>query len=287
MRALYLPDLDAHLCYHDLGGHEPVCVYLHGLGLASSADVPAIARHPLLAPYRALLVDLLGFGFSDHPAAFPHTLEAHAPTIAHLLDHLGLRDCHLVGHSLGGTIAIVLAAACPDLVASLVVAEPNLEPEDTTLSRTIADQTEAEYVATGHATLVARAETWAAEDPAMSTYPSTLRAADPRAMHRSAAALVTVSLRQTFLALTLPRTYVFGAQTLPHHHEAWLRVAGVAVAVVPDAGHLMLTGNPDGVARVIAASLPAPDRDAERVTPGSASPHGHPTAFVTVPIRPG
>jgi len=39
-------------------------------------------------------------------------------------------------------VVIVLAVARPDLVAGLVVIEPNLEPEDATLGWTIADQTE-------------------------------------------------------------------------------------------------------------------------------------------------
>jgi pimeloyl-ACP methyl ester carboxylesterase len=82
MQNLYLPELDAHLCYHDLPGEEPVCVYLHGLGSASSADFPHIARHRQLARYRALLIDLLGYGFSERPAAFSHTLAAHADITA-------------------------------------------------------------------------------------------------------------------------------------------------------------------------------------------------------------
>lgn len=256
MQALLLPDLDAHLCFHDLGGHEPVCVYLHGLGSAASADVPTIVRDPRLASYRALLVDLLGFGFSDRPERFPYTLEAHAGTIARLLEHLDLQRCHLIGHSVGGSVAIALAAARPDLVAGLVVLEPNLDPEDATLSRVVAEQTEEAYVAAGHAKLVAQAEGWAAEDVTYATYVGTLRAADPRAMHRSATALIAASLRETFFGLRLPRTYVFGARTLPHHHEAFLRGSDVAVMVVPDAGHDMLTTNPNGVANVLAATLP-------------------------------
>lgn len=71
---LYFPEFDAHLCYHDLAGEEPVCVYLHGLGTASSADFPHIARDPQLTRYRALLIDLLGLrlqrstgGVLSHP----------------------------------------------------------------------------------------------------------------------------------------------------------------------------------------------------------------------------
>ncbi len=255
MRALHLPDLDAHLCYHDLAGREPACVWLHGLGSASSADFPAIVRHPRLVPYRALLVDLLGFGFSDRPQAFSYTLEAHAETVARLLDRLALRGCRVIGHSFGGSVAIVLAASRPDLVAGLIVAEPNLEPEDATLSRTVADQTEAGFVAAGHAALVAEAEGWAAEIPAWAAYPGTLRAADPGAMHRSATALVAASLDGVFFGLTLPRTYVFGAQTLPHRHEALLRAGGVPVAVVPDAGHGMPGENPAGFAEAVAEAL--------------------------------
>jgi pimeloyl-ACP methyl ester carboxylesterase len=257
VQTFHLPDLAADLCYHDLPGGEPVWVYLHGLGSASSADFPAIARQPRLAPYRALLVDLLGFGFSDPPENFSHTLEAHAATVANLLEHLGLEGCHLVGHSFGGSVAIVLAAARPDLIGSLVVAEPNLEPEDATLSGMIVAQTEEEYAASGHANLIAQAEAWAAEGtdvPAI--YAKILRMADARAMHRSATNLVAVSLGETFLNLCMPRTYLYGALTLPHRHEAMLRAAGVPVAVVPGIGHAMMDAEPSVVAGILAGTLP-------------------------------
>lgn len=257
MPSLYLADLDAHLSYHDLAGRAPVCVYVHGLGLASSADFPSIARDPQLAPYRAVLVDLLGYGFSDRPAGFSHTLEAHADVIAHLLDQLGLQDCHVIGHSMGGSIAIALAARRPDLVGALIVAEPNLDPEDASFSGVIVARwpTEEAFVTAGHATLITEAE---AEARPLSTslttgsYAGTLRAADARALYRCSGALVGCELRETFFNLTMPRTYVYGAHTLPHRHESWLQAEGVPVAVVPEAGHDMLVTNPGAFAAVIA-----------------------------------
>jgi pimeloyl-ACP methyl ester carboxylesterase len=257
MQNLYLPELDAHLCYHDLPGEEPVCVYLHGLGSASSADFPHIARHPELAHYRALLIDLLGYGFSDRPAAYSHTLEAHAEVIARLLDQLGLRQCHVIGHSMGGSIAIALAAARPDLVSGLVVAECNFDPEDATFSQMIVDQarSEEEYISTVHADLVAQAEGWAAAEPVLGSFPGTLRAADPRAVYRCSIALVECHLREIFFGLAMPRTYVFGAQTLPHHHEPLLAAGGVPIAVVPEAGHMMPGENPEAFTAIIASTI--------------------------------
>ncbi|HET7034731.1 MAG TPA: alpha/beta hydrolase [Thermomicrobiaceae bacterium] len=262
MESLYLPDLDAHLCYHDLPGEAPATVYLHGLGSASSADFPRIARDPRLASHGALLIDLLGFGFSDRPAAFPHTLEAHVETVARLLDHLSLRQCHVVGHSMGGSIAIALAAARPDLVSGLVVAECNLDPEDATFSQMIVDQspTEEAYVASGHAAVIALAEEWAAANPAFGSYPGTLRAADPRAVFRCSLALVGCHLRETFFGLNVPRTFVFGALTLPDRLEPMLADAGVAVAVVPDAGHGMVGENPAAFAAIVASAMADEDR---------------------------
>ena len=258
MHSIYLPELSAHLCYHDLPGQEPVCVYLHGIGNASSAEFAHIPHDPRLASYRAVLIDLLGFGFSDRPADFPHTFAAHAEVVARLLDHLELRRCHVIGHSMSGSLAIVLAASRPDLVSGLIVSECNLEPADATFSQMVIDQspTEDEYVATGHAAIIAQAEDWATTEPGLGSFPGTLRAADPRAMYRCALALTTCELRETFFGLEVPRTYLFGAKSLPHRHESLL-AGRVPMAVVPDAGHEMMVDNPEAYAAILAGIVTA------------------------------
>lgn len=259
MRRVSVPQFAVHVASHDLPGGEPAVVFLHGLGSAASADFPAVVRDPLLAPRRALLVDMPGFGFSDQPPGFPHTLEAHADVVARVLDDLGVSRCVVVGHSFGGSVATVLAASRPDLVAALIVAEPNLEPEDATFSRMVVEAapTEDDYVAPGHAAIVAEVERWAEDDPAMDSFPGTLRIADPRAVYRCSMALVTCSLGAAFAALPMPRTYVFGERTLPHRHRAMMDDAGVAVAIVPDAGHGMVGENPAAFAQIVARAAPA------------------------------
>jgi pimeloyl-ACP methyl ester carboxylesterase len=96
------------------GGGEPLLL-VHGLG-GAAANWLALA--PLLLPGRAMLVpDLPGHGGSEAlPAA--QSLNAYADRLALLLD----RPAAVVGHSLGGAIALRLAIRRPELVSALVLA---------------------------------------------------------------------------------------------------------------------------------------------------------------------
>src|SRR5258706_9529580 len=109
MQSYFLPQWNAFLRYHDLPGNGPIRVYLPGLGAAAASFLNVVTHHTLLGT-RSLLVDFLGSGFSDQPEQFSYSLEDHARTIAELLDHLGAKDCAVIGHSLGGSVAITMAA---------------------------------------------------------------------------------------------------------------------------------------------------------------------------------
>jgi 3-oxoadipate enol-lactonase len=90
---------------------------LHGLGERASAWTPVLPG--LAERYRVYAVDLRGHGDSDWPDAY--SLELMHDDVVALLDHLGLRDIILVGHSLGGLIAYQVVLARPDLVRRLIV----------------------------------------------------------------------------------------------------------------------------------------------------------------------
>ncbi|WP_199181064.1 alpha/beta fold hydrolase [Chromobacterium alticapitis] len=152
MRSLKLPDLDVHLRYHDLPGHGAPLIMLHGLGCASSFDYPRLLAEPGLAGRRALLVDLLGFGFSDKPEDFSYTPGAQARALAQWIEHLDLLEFDLFAHSMGGSIAIELATLMPARIRNLVSAGPNLDSGGGTYSRSLASWSEQDYVATGHHT---------------------------------------------------------------------------------------------------------------------------------------
>jgi pimeloyl-ACP methyl ester carboxylesterase len=76
---------------------------------------------PLLGQrYRTIAMDTVGFGDSA-PAPWPPTIERWAAVAVELLDALGIREAHVVGHHTGGVIAVELAASFPDRVGALVL----------------------------------------------------------------------------------------------------------------------------------------------------------------------
>src|SRR5215203_2354402 len=115
------------------GGSDPV-VCLHGI-TAQHRAFNAAARY--LGPSRGLVgVDLRGRGDSDKPES-GYGLEAHAADVVRVLDHLGLESAILIGHSMGGFVALKTALAFPERVRALVLLDggwPSVEraPEEMT-----------------------------------------------------------------------------------------------------------------------------------------------------------
>lgn len=190
----------------ELPGAEPCRVYVHGLGAMSAPYFAEVAVHPLLAGRRSLLIDLLGHGLSDRPAGFPYTLEAHADALASALTSAGAGGAELIGHSMGGSVAIVLAARHPHLVSRLVLADANLDPlapaPGVAGSSGIAAYSEQEFLAGGWEELRDRAgpHWWA-----------TMRLAGREALYRSAvhlAAGTVPTMRELLAELPIPRTYL-------------------------------------------------------------------------------
>lgn len=106
------------LRYLVAGEGEPLLL-VHGLG-GAAANWLALA--PLLLAGRRLLVpELPGHGGSAALSAAP-SLNAYADRLGLLLEHEGLASAGVVGHSLGGAIALRLSIRRPDAVSALVLA---------------------------------------------------------------------------------------------------------------------------------------------------------------------
>ena len=111
--------LHGHRVIYSSAGEGPVLVLVHGL-LDSSRTwrklAPVLAlSHTVIAP------DLLGHGESDGPTAVDYSLGGHAGMLRDLLDALGHRRVTVVGHSLGGGIAMAFAYHYPERVERLAL----------------------------------------------------------------------------------------------------------------------------------------------------------------------
>lgn len=208
---------------------------------------------------------------SDKPDDFPYTLDAHADVVVRVLDELGIGRCRLIGHSLGGAVAVLVAARNPGRVAALVVAEGNLDPGGAAMSLSIAAVSEDDYVREGYELALADMHAEARATPS-SIYASTValqRLVSPRALHRTARSLIELTrptIREQLLRLDVPRAFIVGAWTLeaaerPPSGEAGEGLEGtdVELLVVPDAGHAMMFQNPSGFAQAIAVAIDGRD----------------------------
>jgi pimeloyl-ACP methyl ester carboxylesterase len=102
-----------------VGGSGSPVVLVHGLGGAASnwvALAPALARRS-----RVLVPELPGHGGSSPVAAAPN-LNPFADRVAGVLEQEGVTEATVVGHSLGGSVALRLAMRHPALVGGLVLA---------------------------------------------------------------------------------------------------------------------------------------------------------------------
>ncbi|MCG6965153.1 MAG: alpha/beta fold hydrolase [Chromatiaceae bacterium] len=98
---------------------HPAIVLLHGL-FGSSANWGAIARH-LSARYRVLTPDLRNHGQSPHRP--DHSYPAMADDVLALLDDRQIATVALIGHSMGGKVAMQIALNHPQRVSGLAVVD--------------------------------------------------------------------------------------------------------------------------------------------------------------------
>lgn len=103
-------------------GHGEPLLTVHG-GLLTGWFDP-LSREPALADrYRLISYHRPGYGSGSRPSAGVGMADQAACCLA-LMRHLGVEKAHVVGHSIGGCIALQLALDAPEAVASLGLLEP-------------------------------------------------------------------------------------------------------------------------------------------------------------------
>lgn len=101
----------------------PTLLFLHGLGSYVSFwrfQLDAFAAQG----YRVIAFDQLGYGKSDKPAEFSYTMEAMAEVVDEVMEVLNIEKATLIGHSMGGEVAMATAIRYPARVERLALTSP-------------------------------------------------------------------------------------------------------------------------------------------------------------------
>jgi pimeloyl-ACP methyl ester carboxylesterase len=107
--------------YTRTGGNKPPLMLLHGL-MTNGLCWTGLAR-ALEKEYDVIMPDARGHGKSSVPD-YGYRYEDHADDVADLINTLGLPPLVLLGHSMGGMTAAVLASRKPNLLRGLILADP-------------------------------------------------------------------------------------------------------------------------------------------------------------------
>jgi pimeloyl-ACP methyl ester carboxylesterase len=120
--------------YRAAAQDAPPILLMHGL-TRNSADFEPLAAH-LAGRYRLIVPDQRGRGRSQYdPEPANYRPDVYAQDMLTLLDDLGLEQTALIGTSMGGLMAMILAAAAPQRVGPVVLNDVGPEIEAAGLAR--------------------------------------------------------------------------------------------------------------------------------------------------------
>jgi len=271
---------DVRLSYFVAGEGTPVTL-LHGFTQSGRSWREVISMMP--AGYRWVVPDLRGHGETSNRPGTPCSMDACTGDLEMLWAHLGVEKTHLVGYSMGGRLALHVAARRPARLASLLTvgAHAGLEAE-ARQGRRLGDEALAQRIEKDgldafvtywsglamFAGLQRRGPGFMAQVRAermnnrSAGLACSLRGMGAGAMEAVWDQLTQVEFPCTFVAGQLDHGYVASARRLA------ATVPQGRVEIVPRAGHAVHQERPDTFARILAAHL-APS---EEVTPAAQGP---------------
>lgn len=124
--AFRVQEMDLRMAYMDVAPSAPkarAVVLLHGKNFCAATWEGVIAA-VTAAGYRTIAPDQIGFCKSDKPRGYTYGLHELAANTHGLLGSLGVEKPILVGHSMGGMLAVRYALSFPEAIAGLVLINP-------------------------------------------------------------------------------------------------------------------------------------------------------------------
>lgn len=215
---------------------KDLILFLHGIACTKNGF-----RHlyddPLFEEYSLLFYDMVGHGGSSKPDDFSYTMEDQALICQQLIDQFPHQRLHLVAHSMGSAVALLLAPETLTRISSFSNLEGNLIGEDCYFTRRIIQNSFEDYKE-----IVFDKQKKKFIDNILFEYDQTT----PTVIYKTAESLVYWSdsdiLLTRFHELRCQRAYFIGDQT--PDLAVSKQLGNIPIITIPDAGHAMMIENP-------------------------------------------
>ena len=228
---------DCDISYIFKGNSKKTLFFIHGLGCSKYSFEYAWEQSDISDNYNILALDLPGHGDSICRNTSNYTIQFFADVCAELLRTINVNDISIIGHSMGGAVALELIKLVPEKINSFICLEGNLTLKDCTLSLMISMNDENIFV---NDIFPKNPDRFFHNLKADDSPP------DPVALYRSSKSLVDISnsgnLLEFFQQLSIPKFYIYGEKS--RIKSTLDKLQNIQTTCILNSGHFMMIDNP-------------------------------------------
>lgn len=244
--------------HSDISGGRPTILFVHGLGDSALVYKDAFL-HPLMDNFNLIAPDLIGYGRSSAAHSGDYSFDNFVNILWKVVEHFGIEELVVVGHSLGGDITVLFCRSDKKrVIKKYINVEGNLTELDLFLSGRVVKAAEEndfdEWFENKFMDQIVF-EGWAKDPGPNRLYYASLRFCRPEAFLANARELVERNTNLTgqkyiseigkmYCDLNLPKVYCYGTESLPGEVINYLDENNLASKIFNGAGHMIMTQQP-------------------------------------------
>lgn len=238
-------------------GENETVAYIHGLGCSKNDFIEAVNRAELQA-YTLIAFDFPGCGNSPYPEDLTLEIDDLVEITHRVVTTLSVDDFVIIGHSMGGLIALLYVERYGKHVKGFINVEGNLAPGDCFFSREVAQHSFSHFTNTAFRNVKRRLTQ--SENKGFRKYAESLeRHASEKAFFDCCPSLVEYSdhgnLIQRYIALKIPKLFVYGSENRSLSYIPELQESGCEMVEIPQSNHFPGYDNSTAYYRTIATFL--------------------------------
>lgn len=233
--------------YFSRPGRGPnTILYLHGAACAKE-DFFGSVDEDSLRGYTIAAFDFPGCGDTPYIPEHPLDLVDLVAITGQFVQKLSLPRFIIVGHSMGGIVALLFTLRNLDKIKGFISVEGNLSPENCVFSRKIASDEKEDFVSHGYKEFYEKLSR--SDNAGMRAWATTMKErSSPYALADYCPSIVEHSdhggLLEKYAHLTIPKLYVYGTENKSFVMLQSLREQGYGLAEIPGSNHFPMHDNP-------------------------------------------